>query len=123
MPISRNDWLDLARKLDWTYSYVSEQEIFPELISGSPWLPHEAWQDWNEPFRTTFAEYVTTQATKEASVHAVRGAVGRVEDFQKHDRQWLSAVKLHAGTLPLAEFAAVVGNLRAARFGRDCAWR
>ena len=39
------------------------------------------------------------------------------------DRGWLSAVKLHAATLPLAEFAAVVGNLRAARFGRDSAWR
>ena len=36
---------------------------------------------------------------------------------------WLEGLKLHAATLPLAEFAAVVGNLRAARFGRDSAWR
>jgi toluene monooxygenase system protein A len=121
--LAREAWFDLARKLDWTYSYVTEREVFPELVSGTPWLPHAAWQDWSEPYRTTYTEYVVNQAAKEASVHAVRSAVGRIEDFQRHDRQWLSAVKLHAATLPLAEFAAVIGNLRAARFGRDSAWR
>jgi hypothetical protein len=30
---------------------------------------------------------------------------------------------MFSATLPLAEFAAVVGNLRGARFGRDSAWR
>ena len=30
---------------------------------------------------------------------------------------------MHAATLPLAEFAAVIGNLRAARFARDADWR
>jgi toluene monooxygenase system protein A len=66
---------------------------------------------------------VTTQSAKEAAVTAVRRAVGRVEDFQKLDGRWLSALKLHAATLPLAEFAAVIGNLRAARYGRSSAWR
>jgi toluene monooxygenase system protein A len=121
--LARDDWFDLARKLDWTYSHVDERDVFPEEASGSPWLPHEAWQHWSEPFRTTYPEYVTTQAQKEAAVHAVREAVGRPEDFQRHDRRWLSAVKLHAATLPLAEFAATIGNLRAARFARDSAWR
>ncbi len=121
--LPREAWFDLARKLDWTYSYVSEREVFPEVTSGTPWLEHAAWQEWNEPYKTTYAEYVTTQAAKEAAVHAVRAAVGRVEDFQVHDRRWLSALQLHAATLPLAEFAAVIGNLRAARFGRDSAWR
>jgi hypothetical protein len=112
MGLDRADWLDLARKLDWTYSYVSELEVFPDPVSGAPW-----------PFRTTYREYVVAQAAKEAAVAAVRAAVGAVEDFQALDRQWLAAVKLHAATLPLAEFAAVIGNLRAARFGRDSAWR
>ena len=35
----------------------------------------------------------------------------------------MNALKLHGATLPLAEFAAVVGNLRGARFGRAAAWR
>ena len=121
--LSRDDWLDLARKLDWDYSYVREDEVFPEIPSGRPWLPHAAWSDWDEPYRTTYTEYVQNQAAKDASVQAVREAVGRVEDFARLDRAWLNGLKLHAATLALAEFAAVTGNLRAARFGRDSAWR
>lgn len=120
---SEDDWLDLARKLDWEYSYVSEQDVFPPAASGEPWLVHKAWEDWDEPYRTPYRDYVDGQAKKETAVHAVRTAIGKVEDFRRHDRAWLSAVKLHAATLPLAEFAAVIGNLRAARFGRDSAWR
>ena len=121
--LKRDEWLDLARKLDWNYSYVDAREVFPEVVSGQPWLPHRAWKDWDEPYRTTYSEYVTNQHSKDASVYAVREAVGRIEDYEKLDRGWLSALKLHAATLPLAEFAAVIGNLRAARFGRDSAWR
>lgn len=120
---SREDWQDLARKLDWQFSYVEEREVYPEEVSGGPWLPHDAWSAWDEPYRTTYREYVATQHAKEVSVRALREALGHVEDFAKLNHAWLSAVKLHAGTLPLAEFAAVVANLRAARFGRDSAWR
>ena len=119
----REAWLDLARKLDWDFSYVREEEVFPPEVSGQPWLPGSAWRDWDEPFKTSYADYVATQAQKEGAVEAVREALGRVSDFQRLPRSWLSALKLHAATLPLAEFAAVIGNLRAARFGRDGAWR
>jgi toluene monooxygenase system protein A len=121
--LQRDDWLPLARKLDWEFSYVSERDVFPETMSGAPWLPGAAWQDWEEPYRTSYREYVATQHRKEAAVQAVRGAIGRPSDFARLDRAWLSAVKLHAAGLALAEFAAVVGNLRAARFGRASAWR
>lgn len=121
--LKRDQWLDLARKLDWEFSYVGEREVFPDVVSGTPWLPHAAWKDWDEPYKTTYAEYVSTQHAKDASVYAVRDAVGRIEDYRKLDPSWLNALKLHSATLPLAEFAAVVGNLRATRFGRDSAWR
>ena len=121
--LKRDEWLDLARKLDWELSYVDERAAFPEVVSGMPWLPTAAWAEWDEPYKTSYAEYVTNQNAKDAAVYAVRDAIGKAEDFAKHDRAWASAVKLHAATLPLAEFAAVVGNLRAARFGRDSAWR
>lgn len=121
--LERDDWLDLARKLDWDFTYVDEAEVFPEDVSGRPWLPHAAWADWDEPYRTSYAEYVSTQHEKEATVRAVREALGRLDDFRRLDRSWVNALKLHAATLPLAEFGAVVGNLRAARFGRDAAWR
>lgn len=121
--LTADEWQDLARKLDWELSYVAEQDAFPPAMSGRPWLTGSAWADWDEPYRTTYSDYVATQRDKEAAVAAVRDAVGRIDDYEKLDRAWLSAVKLHAATLPLAEFAAVVGNLRAARFGRDSAWR
>ena len=121
--LKREQWLDLARKLDWTYSYVDEKEVFPAEISGSPWLPHEAWKDWDEPYRTSYTEYVHQQHAKDAAVYAVRDAVGKVEDFEKLDVSWVNGLKLHAAALALAEFAAVIGNLRAVRFGRDSAWR
>ena len=121
--LKRDQWLDLARKLDWDYSYVDAAQVFPEAISGRPWLPHADWKDWDEPYRTSFAEYAVNQNAKEVSVRAVRDAVGRVQDFQALDPSWVNGLKLHSATLPLAEFAAVIGNLRAARFGRDSAWR
>lgn len=123
MALKREQWLDLARKLDWDFSYVRERDVFPELVSGHPWLPHRDWAAWDEPYRTSYGEYVAGQQVKESSVRAVREAVGRPEDYQKLDRSWLNVLKLHGATLPLAEFDAVIGNLRAARFGRDSAWR
>lgn len=121
--LPRDDWLDLCRKLDWEYSYVSERDVFPEDVSGRPWLRHGHWHTWDEPFRTTYAEYVTGQHAKDASVYAVRDAVGRAEHVQRLAPEWRSGLKMHGAALPLAEFAAVIGNLRAARFGRDSAWR
>ncbi len=111
--------MDLARKLDWEPTYVSEAELYPPELSGRPWLPHEAWASWDEPFRTTYADYVAGQDRKEVDLAAVRDSVGA----RVATDAWSSAVKLHAATLPHAEFAAVVGNLRGARFGRDSAWR
>lgn len=121
--MQREEWIDLARKLDWEPSYVSERDLFPPEVSGEPWLPGDQWRHWDEPYRTTYAEYVATQHDKERAVAAVRDAVGNVDDYQRLDRSWLSALKLHGASLALAEFAAVVGNLKAARFGRDSAWR
>jgi toluene monooxygenase system protein A len=121
--LKRDDWLHLSRKLDWEFSYVSERDVYPEETSGRPWLPHDAWRAWDEPFKTSYSEYVAGQHDKEASVRAVREAVGSVEDFERLTPEWRSALKLHGATLPLAEFAAVISNLRAARFARDGAWR
>src|SRR5262249_10081103 len=104
-------------------SYVGEEQAFPEEAAGRPWLPQSAWTEWQEPYRTTFSDYVRTQHEKDAAVYAVRDAVGRAEDAARLHAPWLNALKLHSATLSLAEFAAVVGNLRGARFGRDAAWR
>lgn len=122
-PLPRDAYLDLARKVDWEFSYVREDDAFPRVVSGEPYLPSRAWRDWDEPFRTSYVEYVSMQARKNVEVRSVVDAVGRLDDFAHLPSPWLNALKLHAAVLPLAEFAAVVGNLRAARFGRDSAWR
>lgn len=119
----REEWLELARKLDWELSYVDERTAFPAAMAGGPWLPASVWQAFDEPFRTTYAEYVQGQHTKEESVRAVRELLGSGDDYLALDRRWRSAFALHSATLPLAEFAAVVGFLGSARFGRDSAWR
>ena len=123
MALNRTEWLDLSRKLDWDFSYAQEEALFPPVASGQPWLPKQEWASWDEPYKITYSEYVRGQHAKDESVKAVREAVGRSEDFEKLDPAWINGLKLHAATLPLAEFAAVIGNLRAARFGRDSAWR
>src|SRR5262245_27374744 len=41
--IDRDEWLDLARKLDWELTYVDEREAFPEAVSGRPWLDGARW--------------------------------------------------------------------------------
>ena len=36
LELERDDWLDLARKLDWKFSYVSEADVYPPEASGTP---------------------------------------------------------------------------------------
>lgn len=121
--LAREDWLDLARFLDWDFTYVAERDVFPPEMAGTPWLKAEDWADWDEPFHTTYAEYVVAQSEKDQAVYAVRDAVQTRGSMAALPTDWLNALKLHGATLPLAEFAAVVGNLRAVRFGRASAWR
>ena len=121
--LNREDWLPLARKLDWDFSYVEEKEVFPEIISGRPWLPHSAWKDWEESFKTSYREYVENQHEKDMAVYAVRDAVGRLENVQSLASPWINGLKVHSAALSLGEFATTIGNLRGARFGRDSAWR
>ena len=124
MALGRDEWLDLARKVDWTYRYASEQEIFPEAVSGSPWLTHDqAWSDWSEAYRTTFTEYVHNQSAKDVSVLAVRDALSKSSVNERLDPAWLQLLKFHQGVFALAEYAAVPAELRMCRFGRDSAWR
>lgn len=123
MVLRRDDWIELARKVDWTYRYVDERDVFPEAISGSPWLTHDAWKDWTESYRTTYREYVTNQRAKDEAVLGVRSALSKPHILDGLDPGWLQLVKFHHGALALAEYAGAVAELRMARFGRDSAWR
>ena len=121
--LKRDDWLDVARKVDWQFTYVDERDVFPEQVSGRPWLDHAAWSGWNEAYRTTYREYVATQRVKDESVSGVRSVLSRVRTLAGLDPGWLQLLKFHNGSLALAEYAGAVAELRMARFGRDSAWR
>ena len=123
MVLRRDDWLDVARKVDWTPRYVEERELFPEEISGRPWLTQDAWHGWNEAYRTTYREYVANQREKDAAVLGVRAALSKPRLFDDLDPGWVQLVKFHNGAVALAEYAGAVAELRMARFGRDSAWR
>jgi len=123
MALRRDDWLDVARKVDWTYRYVDEREAFPESVSGTPWLPQEAWKDWNEVYRTTYREYVRNQRAKDDAVMGARSALSKLGILEKLDPGWVQLVKFHQGAVALVEYAGAVAEQRMARFGRDSAWR
>ena len=121
--LERDDWLDLARKVDWEFRYVDEQEVFPSELSGSPWLGHAAWEEWNEAYRTTYREYVASQRAKDDSVMGVRSVLSKARIAESLDPGWVQLLKFHNGALALAEYAGATAELRMARFGRDSAWR
>ena len=121
--LSRDEWLPLARKLDWDYSYVREEEVFPEVISGQPWLPHSEWQEWEESFKTSYREYVHNQYEKDMAVYAVRDAVGRLENMQKLAAPWINSLKGACSRIAACRVHRRHRQSTGARFGRDSAWR
>jgi hypothetical protein len=94
--LNREEWLPLARQLDWDFLYTTEQEVYPEVISGHPWLRHSSWQDWEEAFKTSYREYVQNQHEKDMAVYAVRDAVGRLGNVQSLATPWINGLKVHA---------------------------
>jgi hypothetical protein len=74
MLLNRDDWYDTSRDLEWTLSYVEEQAAFPPEWTGTAGIPSEAWQEWDEPFRVSYRDYVRIQREKESGVEAVSSA-------------------------------------------------
>lgn len=120
--VRRSEWISDVRKLDWDFSYVSEEEIYPPEVCGTS-LSVAQWAEWDEPFKTLVSEYMAIQCDKDHSVYAVRDAINAKSSLKNLAPEWLSSLKFHSAVLPLGEFAAVIGNLRAARFAKNSAWR
>jgi toluene monooxygenase system protein A len=121
--MKREEWQDLVGDVDWTLSYVDDEAVFPEWLSGTGKVPREAWSRWDEPYKTTYAEYVATQSEKEAGAYAVKAALQRSKAFESLDEGWKSNAKFHYGATALAEYIAAIAELRMARFGLAPRWR
>ena len=121
--LKREEWQGFVRDVDWSYSYVDDEAVFPEWHSGTGKVPREAWQAWEESYKVSYPEYVATQRDKEAAVYAVKAALQRSAAFDSLNEGWKSATKMHFGGIALVEYAAVLAELKMARFGLNASWR
>jgi toluene monooxygenase system protein A len=121
--LKREEWEGFVRDVDWTYSYVDDDAVYPEWHSGTGKVPREAWATWEEDYKVSYPEYVATQREKESAAYAVKAALQRSSAFDHLDEGWKSATKMHFGGVALVEYAAVLAELKMARFGLNGAWR
>ena len=56
--LKRADWYDIARDTNWTPSYVSLDEFYPPEMSDTIGVEPEKWESYDEPYKTTYREYV-----------------------------------------------------------------
>jgi hypothetical protein len=116
--LKREEWQGFVRDVDWSYRYVDDEAVFPEWHSGTGKVPRDAWLAWEESYKVSYPEYVATQREKEAAVYA---ALQRSSDNLTEG--WKSATKMHFGGVALVEYAAVLAELKMARFGLNGSWR
>ena len=81
--LERSQWYDLCRDMNWNFTYVTEEEVFPEVLSQSHDIPAVAWWNWDEPYKISYREYVHNQAAK---VSQSAGVVAAPCRFRK---RWL----------------------------------
>src|ERR1700755_589033 len=108
--LKREEWQGFVRDVDWSYSYVDDEAVYPEWHSGTGKVPRQAWQAWEESYKVSYPEDVATQREKEA-------ALQRSSAFDSLSEGWKSATKMHFGGVALVEYAAVLAELKMARFG------
>jgi toluene monooxygenase system protein A len=109
--------------MNWSLSAVSQEEAFPQELSNTFGLPHEAFWRWDEPYKITYREYMHNQVGKDAGVYSVNSVVARSGLFDRLDPGWKSAIIAHYGAIAIPEYLAAIGEARMGRFGRAAAWR
>jgi toluene monooxygenase system protein A len=121
--LERSQWYDLCRDMNRNFKYVTEEEVFPDVLSQSHGIPAATWWNWDEPYKISYREYVHNQAAKDAEVYSVRSAIARSRLFEHLDPGWKSTLIAHYGTSAIPEYLASLGEARMGRFGRAAAWR
>jgi toluene monooxygenase system protein A len=121
--LPRSDWYDIARDTHWTPGYVTEAELFPEVMSGHLGVEREKWLGYDEPYKTTYAEYVRVQREKDAGAYSVKAALERSRLQERADPGWLAILKTHYAMLAFPEYAAMSAEARMVRFAPAPGWR
>jgi len=71
--LERSQWYDLSRDMNWEFKYVTEAEVFPEVLSHSHGIPAPGWWNWDEPYK--ISEELSEREIIEAALAATRGRV------------------------------------------------
>jgi toluene monooxygenase system protein A len=116
--LDRSEWYDLARSTNWTPSYVSKEELFPEWLSDPFDIGDDQWEEFDEPFKVSYREYVKVQRDKDLAAYAVKSALQRTDLHDRTDEGWKSVLKFHYGSIPSPEYNSGSRFGRMARFGR-----
>ena len=116
--LKRSDWYDLARTTNWRPGYVSEQDLFPEEMTGAMGIPAEEWEKWDEPYKCAYREYVSVQRGKDAGAYSVKAVLERADLYERATPGWISSIKAHYGAISLGEYGAATAEARMVRFGR-----
>ncbi len=116
--LERSEWYDLARETNWTPTYVTESELFPEELCGARGIPEKSWNTYDEPYKISYREYVSAQREKDSGAYSVKAALERMDMFSNADPGWISTLKEHYGAVSVVEYNAALQNSRILRFGR-----
>ena len=95
----------------------------PREWVGAKGIPLDAWEDWDEPYRVSYREYVMVQREKEAGVTAIREAMLRAKIYDRLDPGHQASTHLHMGTTCMVEQMAVTMQSRFSRFAPSARWR
>ncbi len=116
--LKTEEWYDTCRQTNWTPSYVSEDEMFPELFSRDHGIDVGQWETFDEPYKIGYREYVRMQRDKDISAYSVKAALARSKFFENTSPHWKALLAVHFSNVGWAEFHSASCFARQTRFGR-----
>ena len=93
----------LSRGLDWEPTYVDPANTNLERYQTK--VHYKNWENFRDPFKMYYKEYVRIQAEKENTFHALREAADRYGHTRSINQRWLQGQKLFLAAIPLTEYA------------------
>lgn len=113
------DWYDLCRETNWTPSFVTEEELFPEPMCNDFGIPIEEWEKFDEPYKMGYRDYVKMQRDKDIGAYSVKAALARSKFFENASPHWKALLALHFSVICWAEFHSASCFARQTRFARS----
>ena len=95
----------LTRDIDWTPSYVTEEEMYPHTTYEG--IKIHDWSKWDDPFRLTVDAYYRYQAEKDKRLYAVLDGFAQGQGhLTLSDPAYLNAMKVFLGGVTPLEYQA-----------------